>query len=120
MEPFVIIIQSIITLGILNVWILRYSKVSVWRGGNAKNLKEEFRVYGLPEWFIVLIGFLKILLSLLLITSIWIPVLKIPAAIGIAILMIGAIFMHFKVKDPLIKSLPAATLLLLCLIVTFL
>ena len=118
METLVIIIRVIIALGIFNVWIFRYNKESTWRGGNAKNMKEEFRVYGLPEWFIGLIGFLKLLLALLLFLSIWFPVLKIPAAIGIAVLMLGAILMHFKVKDPLKKSLPAATMFLLCLIVT--
>jgi hypothetical protein len=117
MEELVIIIQIIIALGIFNVWIFRYSKESTWRGGNAKNMKEEFSVYGLPGWFIGLIGFLKLLLASLLIVSIWFPVLKIPAAIGIAVLMLGAILMHFKVKDPLKKSLPAATMFLFCLIV---
>jgi hypothetical protein len=117
MEELARIIQIIIALGIFNVWIFRYSKESTWRGGNAKNMKEEFRVYGLPEWFIGLIGFLKLLLASLLIVSIWFPVLKIPAAIGIAVLMLGAILMHFKVKDPLKKSLPAATMFLFCLIV---
>jgi hypothetical protein len=117
MEELASIIQIIIALGIFNVWIFRYSKESTWRGGNAKNMKEEFRVYGLPEWFIGLIGFLKLLLASLLIVSIWFPVLKIPAAIGIAVLMLGAILMHFKVKDPLKKSLPAATMFLFCLIV---
>jgi len=42
-----------------------------------------------------------------------------PAAYGMAVLMLGAIVMHFKVKDPLKKSLPAFTMLLLSLIVTF-
>ena len=119
METLVIIIRVIIALGIFNVWIFRYSKESTWRGGNAKNMKEEFRVYGLPEWFIGLIGFLKLLLASLLFLSIWFPALKIPAAIGIAVLMLGAIIMHVKIKDPLKKSLPATVMLLLCLIVTF-
>jgi hypothetical protein len=36
-----------------------------------------------------------------------------------AVLMAGAVSMHLKVQDPPLKSLPAATLLLLCLIVAF-
>ena len=119
METLVIIIQIIIAIGIFNVWILRYSKESPWRGGSARNMKEEFRIYGLPEWFMWLIGFLKLLLASLLVVSIWFPVLKNPAAIGIAILMLGAIIMHFKVKDPLKKSLPAVFMLLFCFFVTF-
>ena len=45
------------------------------------------------------------------------PVYTKPAAIGMAILMIGAIAMHIKVKDPLMKSLPAFTMLVLSVIV---
>jgi len=118
METLVIIIRVIIALGIFNVWIIRYSKASPWRGGNAKTMKEEFKVYGLPEFFIGIIGFLKLLLASLLVISIWFPVLKIPAAIGIAVLMFGAIIMHIKIKDPFKKSLPAATMFLFCLIIT--
>ena len=112
-------IQVVIALGIFNVWLLRYGKASPWRGGNATNMKEEFEVYGLPSWFVGVIGFLKVLFAILLIAGIWFPVVTQPAAIGIAVLMLGAMTMHFKVKDPLKKSLPSFTLLVLSLIVAF-
>jgi hypothetical protein len=38
----------------------------------------------------------------------WVPMLVQPAAIGIAILMLGAVAMHVKVKDPANKSWPAS------------
>ena len=40
-----------------------------------------------------------------------------PAAMGMAVLMLGAMSMHLKVRDPLKKSLPAFTLLVLSVIV---
>lgn len=120
METIINIIQIVIALGILNVWILRFGKPSTWRGGEAKNMKEEFQVYGLPSWFVGVIGFLKVLFALMLIAGLWSPMLVQPAAIGIAILMLGAITMHIKVKDSLMKSLPAFTLLVLSSIVAFL
>ena len=113
------IIQIIIALGIFNVWLLRYGKPTGWRGGNAKNMKEEFAIYGLPNWMVGLIGFLKVLFAVLLIVGIWYPLVVRPSALGIAILMLGAIIMHIKVKDPLKKSLPAFTMLVLCLIVAY-
>jgi uncharacterized membrane protein YphA (DoxX/SURF4 family) len=113
------IIQIIIALGIFNVWLLRYGKSTGWRGGNAKNMKEEFTVYGLPNWMVGLIGFLKVLFAVLLIVGIWYPLVVRPAALGIAVLMLGAIIMHIKVKDPLKKSVPAFTMLVLCLIVAY-
>jgi hypothetical protein len=119
MDTVRIIIQVIIALGIFNVWILRFGKSTDWRGGAAKSMKEEFEFYGLPGWFMPLIGFLKLLLAVLLIAGIWIPDVTMPAAIGMAILMLGAVSMHVKVKDPPKKSLPAFTMLVLSLIVAF-
>lgn len=119
MEWIKIVIQIIIAVSIFNVWILRIGKSSRWRGGSAKSMKDEFEVYNLPLWFMNVIGFLKLTLALLLIAGIWLKVLIIPAAIGIAVLMLGAITMHIKVKDSLIKSFPAFTFLVLSLILIF-
>ena len=117
MTIVVMIIQIVIALGIFNVWLLRYGKPSIWRGGDAQNMTEEFQVYGLPTWFVCVIRFLKVACAVLLIIGLWLPAVTKPAAIVIAILMLGAVVMHVKVKDPLKKSLPAFSLLLLCLIV---
>lgn len=118
MEKFVLASQIIIALGLLNVWLVRTGKHTPWRGGNAKNMREEFATYGLPQWFMGVIGFLKVTLAIFLIAGLFIPWLVKPAAIGVAVLMLGAVGMHFKVRDPLKKSLPAFSLLVLCLIVT--
>jgi uncharacterized membrane protein YphA (DoxX/SURF4 family) len=119
MDTAVTIIQIVIALGILNVWVLRYGKSTSWRGGDAKDMKEEFEVYGLPGWFMGLVGFLKLLFAALLIAGVWAPALTQPAAIGMAVLMLGAVSMHVRVKDPVKKSLPAFTMLVLSLIVAF-
>ena len=50
------IAQLIIALGILNVWLLRFNKAMVYRGGGAKNMKQEFATYGLPVWFMWFVG----------------------------------------------------------------
>ena len=117
MENLVTICQIIIALGIFNVWILRYGKETNWRGGEATTMKEEFAAYGLPGGVMVFIGAAKILLATSLIIGIWIPLLVKPAASAMAFLMIGAVSMHVKVKDPLQKSLPAFIMLVLSLIV---
>ena len=64
MEYLRIIAQLIIGLGILNVWLLRFNKATAYRAGNAKNMKEEFSAYGLPLWFMWVVGGLKILFAL--------------------------------------------------------
>ena len=117
MQSLVIVCQIIIALGIFNVWIIRYGKETGWRGGEAKNMKEEFAAYGLPSGVMVFIGAAKILLASCLIIGIWIPLLVKPGAIAMAFLMMGAVSMHVKVKDPLQKSLPALIMLVLSLLV---
>jgi uncharacterized membrane protein YphA (DoxX/SURF4 family) len=109
--------QVVIALGIFNVWLLRYGKSTNWRGGTARTLKEEFAVYGLPSWFMGIVGSLKLLFAALLIAGIWLPVVTKPAAAGMAILMLGAVSMHFKVKDPPKRALPAFSMFGLSLIV---
>ena len=113
------IFNLIIGFGILNVWLLRYNKETAFRGGNAKNLKEEFKVYGLPNWFFILIGIIKVSLAILLIIGFWFENLTFYSTIGIAILMIGAILMHLKVNDPVKKSLPALSILLMLISIIF-
>lgn len=116
-EIAVTIIQLIVALGIYNVWLLRFSKATSWRGGNATNMKEEFKAYGLPPVAVGVIGALKLILATLLIVGIWVPTVTNPAALGLAVLMLGAVSMHLKVKDPIQKSLPATTMLVLSLVV---
>ena len=107
------LINIIIALGIFNVWIIRFNKKTDFRGGNALNLKEEFKVYGLPKWFMYLIGFLKLSFALILILGIWFKSISIYAIYGMTILMIGAILMHLKVNDPFKKYVPALGILIL-------
>jgi exosortase/archaeosortase len=119
MNNFIIALQLIVAISILNVWLVQNKKATQWRGGNATTIVEEFKVYGLPVWMCYLVGTLKVILALGLIAAIWYPVLRQPAAIGLAILLSGSVAMHFKVNDPLKKSFPAFLFLLMCLYIAF-
>jgi hypothetical protein len=114
------ILQLVTGLGLLNVWLVRARSTTSYRGGAATSLKEEFAVYGLPDWTFFLVGGLKIVCGALLIAGIWLPVpVRLPAAI-VALLMVGALAMHAKVKDPVSKYLPALSVLLLCVAIILL
>jgi hypothetical protein len=113
------VMQVIAALGIYNVWLLRFSKPTAWRGGSATTMKDEFAVYGLPASMVAVIGGLKLLFATLLLVGTWYPAVTRPAAIGLALLMLGAIAMHVKVRDPIAKSLPAAAMLMLAAIVAY-
>lgn len=108
-----IILKLIVSLSILNVWLLRANKASTYRGGKAQNIKQEFEAYGLSENTMKAVGFVKCLLAVLLLVSIVYQPIEMIAVAGICIMMAGAIFMHFKINDPAMKAMPAALFLVL-------
>lgn len=112
-----IALKLIVGLSILNVWLIRSKKSTDWRGGDANNIAEEFKNYGLPIYFMYVVGSAKVTLALLLIASIYYTQFEAIAAYGIAFLMFGAVSMHIKIKDPLKKSLPAFTFMVLSLLI---
>ena len=117
MDTLVPLAQIALAIGLINVWLLRRGRSTAWRGGEAATLKEEFLVYGLPTWCMAVVGTFKLICAALLLVGIWVPLATVPAAIGLGVLMLGAVAMHAKVSDPLRKSLPALSMLALCLIV---
>ena len=114
------ILQVVVALGLLNVWLVRAKSSTAFRGGSAQSLREEFAAYGLPDWVFFVVGALKIGSGVLLIVGIWVPEVVRPAAETVAILMVGALTMHAKVRDPLIKSLPAFLMLAMAVAIVLL
>jgi uncharacterized membrane protein YphA (DoxX/SURF4 family) len=117
MELAVLVVQVFSALGIFNVWLLRFNRSTEWRGGSAANMKEEFEAYGMPAGSVYVVGALKLLCAAGLIVGIWVPQLVRPSAIGLAVLMLGAVSMHVKIGDPVKKSLPAFTMLVLSVLI---
>lgn len=113
MKDINILVSCVIGLALLNVWIVRFNKATNWRGGAAKNMKEEFAAYGLPIPVMIVVGAIKVSIAIALIASLWFPDLIRPACGILSLLMLCAVAMHVKVKDPIKKSLPALTLFLL-------
>ena len=118
MNTFQIILQLAIGLGILNVWLLRFNQRTPYRGGNATNLKDEFKVYGFPSGVVYVVGFIKVAAAIALIAGVFYPALVLPAAGILTVFMIVALLMHLRVKDPFVKSIPAASILVMTLLVT--
>jgi uncharacterized membrane protein YphA (DoxX/SURF4 family) len=114
------LLQIVAGLGIFNVWLLRFSQGTDYRGGKASSMSEEFVSYGLPPVAVYIVGFLKIVSAIGLIAGIFLPTLVAPSAILLAALMIGALGMHLKIKDPFKKSIPALTMLTLCVAILLL
>ena len=115
LEYLSIAFKAIIFISIVNVWFFRFNKATPYRGGGAKSMKEEFEVYGFSPALMYFVGAIKILIASLLLLSIWNADLSTPAAGGMGIFMLGAIFMHFRANDPNIRSFPALLFFLLSL-----
>jgi hypothetical protein len=120
MSGIIVLSQLTIALGILNVWLLRVNRPTNYRGGNARNMEEEFHVYGLSSKCMRVVRVCKLTSAALLIAGLWFPFFTTIGAVAMASLMFAAVLMHAKVRDPLMKSLPAASLLLLSLMVALL
>ncbi|MFT5435960.1 MAG: hypothetical protein ACI840_000601 [Ulvibacter sp.] len=113
----IIVVKAFVFFSIVNVWFFRFGKPTSWRAENASSMKEEFKAYGLSESMMYLVGGLKVLSAILILLSIWFENLAIPAATGMSILMLGAIIMHFKISDPIKKSFPAFSFLILSVVI---
>ncbi len=116
----IMILQLIIAIGLINVWLFRFNKATKYRGANAKNMEEEFAAYGLPIWLMYVVGASKVSIALMLIISFWVEELLVYNLIALAVLMIAAVFMHVKVKDPIKKSYPALSILFMIALIMYL
>jgi len=110
------VFQLIIGVGLLNVWLVRFNKRTSYRGGGAGTLREEFKAYQLPSAAFYVVGALKITAGILLLAGLWWPLPVRAAAAVVAVLMVGAMLMHTRIKDPILKSVPAVVLLAMCLV----
>jgi len=106
-------------LTILNVWLIRFDSNSIYRGGEAKNMIQEFEEYGFNENIVYIVGFLKVSAALVLLLGIYYNKLIFPATLTISLFMISAVIMHFKVSDELIKFMPSSILLFSSLVIIY-
>jgi len=98
--------QLIVALSVAYVWIFRYD-----------NIVKEFKQYGLSDLIRNLVGAVKIALATLLVAGLWYSSLVLIPALLLAGLMFCAQAAHFKVKNPFMKFVPSALLLILSLFI---
>ena len=114
------LLMLVVSLLVLNVWLLRLNNATIYRGGDALNMIQEFAVYGLSETMFYIIGALKVLSATGLLVGFFYKKSIVPCASLIAVLMCGAIVMHFRVNDEAIKFLPAGLMLISSLAIVYL
>lgn len=109
MQIVMIILQFFIAFSIFNVWVLRY-----------RTMASDFQQFGLPTWLRNIVGAIKIFFSIMLIAGVWNYSFTIVGGIGIAVLMVSAVAVHIKEKDPVSKMWPAIVLAILAIAVAIL
>jgi len=112
------ILSVVVGLTVINVWLFRSNRSTSYRGGDANSLLEEFQVYGLEDYFLI-IGIVKVSLAIMLLLSLYFKKLSFFSSLGIGIMMLVAVYMHVNVGDELIKSMPASVMLASCLIIAY-
>ena len=114
-----IVVSFFVSFLVTNVWLFRFNKETPYRGGDAVNMIEEFAEYGLNTNIMYLVGFLKIVASIGLIIGLLKTKISIYSSLLMSILMIGAIYFHFKISDPAIKFFPSVLMLLCSIFIYF-
>lgn len=114
-----ICVSFFVSILVTNVWLFRFNKETPYRGGDATNMIEEFATYGLDINIMYLVGTLKIFASLGLIIGVFKNKVSAYSSLLMAILMIGAIYFHFKISDPAIKYFPSVLMLLCSIFIYF-
>lgn len=107
MTNLVLLSQIIVAASVYYVWIFRHF-----------NVIKEFHQFGLSDLTRSFIGAIKISLAAILLVGIWYPELIPISSALMGLLMVGAQYFHFKIKNPFIKHLPSLILLLLCIFLT--
>ena len=109
MHALAIFLQALVAASIFFVWGVRYA-----------NIVEEFKQYRLPDWLRDFVGILKVTFAILLLVGIQRPRAAVLGGAALALLMVAALVTHLRVKNPPFKMLPAATLLVLSLVIAYL
>lgn len=104
-----VICQLAIALWILKVWVIRYDTIT-----------EDFKSFKFPDWMRTAVGITKAILCIFLLSGIWINQFAIASSISMGILMIGAIFAHYRASHSFSKTLEAIIVFVLCMIVAVL
>lgn len=82
----------------------------------AKQQVEAFKHYGYPQGFRVFTGIVEVIGAAGMVLGIWYPVIATLAGLWIAIIMVGAVITHVRVKDPA-KAMSMSVLVLILAVI---
>ena len=98
--------KVILSISLFYVWVVRY-----------KNITEEFKGYNYPYWFRDFTGILMLSFSAMIMKNK--TELIILGCLGLIVQMLGALWTHYMVQNPLKKTIPAFAVLGICLFILY-
>ena len=105
-EDLAEILKIIATASIFFVWFIRYD-----------NIKKEFKEYGYPSWLRDLVGILKISFIMMFYSSY--QYVNLIGALGISILMLGAVITHIRAGDSFRRTIASVAMLSLSVMILY-
>ncbi len=106
---------TIVSATVLSVWTFRMNSDSIFRGGSASTMLEEFQAYGLTETHMYIVGAFKITAAILMLLGLRFSRLVVPGTLVMTFFMVGAVAMHIRIGDGIIPTLPSTLMLTSCL-----
>ena len=104
----------VVATAVLSAWTWRLNIPTIYRGGDAINMIEEFQAYGLNQTTMVVVGIFKVTCAIILLIGLKVRRFVTPAAFIMGIFMIAAVYFHISISDPLVPTLPSFIMLLSC------
>ena len=104
----------VVATAVLSAWTWRLNVPSIYRGGDAINMIEEFKAYGLNQTTMFVVGIFKVTCAIILLIGLKVRRFVTPAALIMGIFMIAAVYFHLSISDPLVPTLPSVIMLLSC------
>ena len=108
------ILILVVSIAVLSAWTWRLNMPSLYRGGEALNMIEEFQAYGLNQTTMVVVGIFKVTCAIILLIGLKVRRFVTPAAFIMGLFMIAAVYFHISISDPLVPTLPSAIMLISC------
>lgn len=106
MEILYVLLKVAVPLSVIWVWVWRQDSVI-----------SDFEKFGLSVQTRAIVGRTKMVLALMMLLGIWIPLLVIPASVGMAFMLAAAQYYHWRYKSSLNKRIPSMLLLLLSVLI---
>ena len=113
------VLVIVVSLTVLSAWSFRVNRPSLFRGGDATSMLEEFQAYGLSKNTMIIVGVCKVIAGIALLLGLRFQKLVVPAAAVMAGFMCAAIYFHLSISDPLMPTAPSTLMMLSCLGIIF-